>query len=249
MIGQQVSAAQPKIVENGDVQIQVGRGSLQGVFDAVQGLATGAGGFVSDSSMSSTNGESSARLVLRVANADVHQVLAALPRYGKVTSQQLSGQDVTGQVVDLAARITTLQAEENAMRTLLSSAKAIGDILTIQNQLFDLQSQIEQLSGQQSTLSDQTAYATLSVELTEVAAGPPAEPARAGNHRGALAEAWHLAASHTVAVLRAIVVAAGWLTPALILAIVAGITVLVWRRRQRRQATGSVGLDPGTPGA
>ncbi|MCU4187066.1 DUF4349 domain-containing protein [Acidiferrimicrobium sp. IK] len=248
-IGQEVSAAQPRIVQNGDVQIRVKKGQLQPAFDAIQGVANSAGGFVSDSSMSTGGDTASARLVLRVVNADVHQVLAALPRYGTVTSQSLSGRDVTGQLVDLAARITTLQAEEGALRALLSDAKAIGDILSIQNQLFELQTQVEQLSGQQSTLSDQTTYATISVELTE--AGRAAPPAHKP-HPSVLSRAWHLAGSHTVAVLRGIVLAVAWLTPLLIVGVVAGVPLLWWWRRRRQHPTPpgpSAGLDPMPPTA
>jgi hypothetical protein len=165
-LGRTISAAQPQIVRTGDVQVQVKHGTIQEAFDRIAGATTGAGGFVADSNMSS--GESpSARLVLRVANSQVQPIVAALSGVGRITQQSLKGQDVTGQVVDLAARVTVLQSEADAVRTLLSRAAAIGDILQIQNQLFDLQTQIEQLNGQRATLADQTTWATISVELTE----------------------------------------------------------------------------------
>jgi hypothetical protein len=236
-LGQAVTPAQPKIIRTGDVHVQVAAaGGLVRAFDAVSGLATGHGGFVSDSTLSPSGDSPSARLVLRVANDQVDAVLGELAKIGKVTDQTLGGQDVTGQVVDLNARITTLQAEEDALRTLLGRAQQIGDILQIQNQLFELQSQVEQLSGQQNTLAAQTSYATLSVELTAPpAAAAPGPKPRPTDHPSTIARAWTLAGHHTVAVLRALVLALGWSTPVLVGVALAGVPLLLrWRRRAGR---------------
>lgn len=238
-LGQTVSIGQPDIVRTGDLQLAVKRGALQQAFDQIAGLVTGQGGFVSDSDMSS-GGTPSARLVLRVANDQVQSLIGHLATIGKITQQTLKGQDVTGQVVDLAARVTVLQSEEDAVRTLLTRATAIGDVLQIQSQLFDLQTQIEQLNGQRSTLADQTTWATVSVELAEAARGPagPAAPT-APRHQPTLARAWHLARDHTVQVLRGLAIALGWAAPGLLALGLVGLPLwLRWRRHLRPVSPG-----------
>ena len=228
-LGQAVAPAQPKVVMTGDVNLTVGRGALQFSFDRISGLATGGGGFVASSSMAGGGSTPSARLVLRIANAQVQAVLASLRALGTVTSEQLQGTDVTGQVVNVDAQLTTLQAEAQAVQTLLARATSIGDILQIQNQLFGLQTQIQQLAGQQGTLADQTTYATLSVEVVAPVGAPaPVRPSRPT----VWSRAWHAATENTAAVGRAVVLTVGWVAPVLVLAAVVGIPLEARRRRR-----------------
>jgi hypothetical protein len=233
-LGAQVGPAQPQIVRTGDVHLTVGAGLMQKSFDQVAGLVTAAGGFVSDSDMS-TGRVPSARLVLRVANARVTSVVNQLAGIGRITAQTLQGQDVTGQVIDLTARVSVLQSEEGAVRTLLSRASAIGDILQIQSQLFTLQTQIEQMDGQRSALADQTTWATVSVEIAELAPGaqPPASP----QHRPSTAvRAWRLARDNTVAVTRGLALGVGWAAPAVLVTLVFSLPFYVRRRNRARAA-------------
>ena len=98
-------------------------------------------------------------------------VMARLAGFGAVTSENISGQDVTTEVADNGAQLTTLQDEAQAARTLLARATSIGDILAIQDQVFALQSQIQQLSAQQAALSGEVSYAT-DLRGVDDAAGP-----------------------------------------------------------------------------
>jgi hypothetical protein len=238
-----VSPGQPDIVRTGDVALRVAKGSIHRVFDSITGLATGDGGYVADSSMDSSGAPPSAQLTVRVRNAALDGVVAELGTLGTVTSEHLQGSDVTGQVVDLNAQVTNLQSEEGAVRTLLDRAQAIGDILTIQNQLFDLQGQIQQLTGQRDTLSNQVALATLSVELTEGVL--PARPPAPHHSRSAISRAWSLAVDHTVAIVRGITLAVGWAAPLLVVAGAAGFPLLIRWRRRRRSGAGTQGPSNG----
>lgn len=175
--------------------------------------------------------------------------MASLTGLGSVTSEEVHGTDVTGQVVDLGAQIENLQSEEQAVRLILSKAQAIGDILTIQNQLFSLQGQIQQLTGQRDGLDVQVAYASLSVELTEAGTAPVAPPTP---HRSAVARAWSLAGRHIVDVARGFVLAVGWLSPVLIIGALAGVPLLLrWRKRQpshRERIDPPQGAEPAPTG-
>ena len=228
-LGQAVTPLAPQIIRTGDVRLRVGAGKLTRAFEDVSGLATGHGGFVASSDLSPGGPDPSGQLVLRVANAQVGAVLAGLHHLGTVTAESIQGTDATGQVVDLAAQLTTLRSEEVAVRTLLGRAQNIGDILTIQNQLFSLQTQVQQLTGQQRTLADQVTYATISVELTT--ATTPAAPS------GTLARAWALAGHHVVAVARGLLLAAGWAAPLVVLGGIAGGSWWVLRRRRHPDPT------------
>jgi hypothetical protein len=96
-VGQPVSPAQARIVRNGSLQIDIGRGHLQSAFDQAETLATGSGGFVADSSMSTADGVvPSATLTLRVPSDHLAAVINALSQVGTIHQQDLKGEDVTG---------------------------------------------------------------------------------------------------------------------------------------------------------
>jgi hypothetical protein len=230
-LGATVSPAGPKIITTADVTMQVKGASLPQVFSDLAGLATGLGGYISDSSTSFAGTSPSARAVLRVPAVQFQTVSARLASLGRVTSENISGQDVTTEVADNGAQLTTLQDEADAARTLLAKANSIGEILAIQDQVFALQSQIQQLSAQQAALAGEISYATVSVELTATPV-----PAPRPHRQPTASRTWHLAVSNSAAVLRGIVLTMGWLAPVLILAAIAALPWAVWRRRRQQQA-------------
>src|SRR5207244_10309405 len=76
--------ATPKIVRNASVSLEVGKGGFGGAFDQLAALATANGGFVADSSSSTSTRAASAsgHMVLRVPSAHLDDVLAAIGRPG-----------------------------------------------------------------------------------------------------------------------------------------------------------------------
>ncbi|HEX2756713.1 MAG TPA: DUF4349 domain-containing protein, partial [Candidatus Limnocylindrales bacterium] len=102
--------------------------------------------------------------------------------------EQTDATEVTGQLVDLDARIRNLRASEIALVGYVEKAAKTSDLLEIEARLTDTRGQIEQLTAQQANLSDQAAMATLTVTfgtelvaVTEAAAkwDPAAEVDRA----------------------------------------------------------------------
>jgi len=184
-----------KVVANGSVDLTVGDGKLQAAVTTLTALATSAGGFVSSSQVqvggpgpapepltstatpSSVSGSagsgSSGTVVLRVPEPAFGSTVAQVQKVGHASSVTTSATDVTGQYVDLQARITALEQSRQQYLTIMSQATAIGDILAVQSQLDTVQSEIEQLQGQLDVLDNQTTYATLTVTLTEAGRRPP----------------------------------------------------------------------------
>ena len=184
-----------KVVATGSVDLTVGDGKLQAAVTTLTALATSAGGFVSSSQVqvggpgpapepltstatpSSVSGSagsgSSGTVVLRVPEPAFGSTVAQVQKVGHASSVTTSATDVTGQYVDLQARITALEQSRQQYLTIMSQATAIGDILAVQSQLDTVQSEIEQLQGQLDVLDNQTTYATLTVTLTEAGRRPP----------------------------------------------------------------------------
>lgn len=79
----------------------------------------------------------------------------------KVVSEQTQAVEVTGQVIDLEARIRNLRASETALQEIASTATRVTDVLEVQNQLTNVRGQIEQLSAALADLEDRAGFATL----------------------------------------------------------------------------------------
>ncbi|MGA2837104.1 MAG: DUF4349 domain-containing protein [Acidimicrobiales bacterium] len=169
-----------KVVTTGTIDLALGRDPLEPAVSRLTTIAIGAGGFVAQSAVqvgpSSGPAPASGTMVLQVPQAAFSTVLTQVQAIAKVTSMTSTSTDVTGQYVDLQARIDALQASRQQYLTILTKATSIGDILAVQSQLDTIQSQIEQLQGQLNLLNSQTTYASLTVSLSQSGHRPPPPP-------------------------------------------------------------------------
>jgi Domain of unknown function (DUF4349) len=124
-------------------------------------------------------------VTLRVPVDSFENLVASVRGLGTVKSLSTHGQDVTSQYADIQARLTALNATRDQLLTILQKATAIGDVLAVQDRINDVQTQIEQLQGQQKVLDDQTSFAALSVDVAQQGASTGAPAPRSG-----LAKAW-----------------------------------------------------------
>lgn len=79
----------------------------------------------------------------------------------KVVREQTSATEVTGQLVDLEARIRNLRASETALQGIAANAARVTDLLEVQRELTNVRGEIERLDAGRAALVDQTAYGTL----------------------------------------------------------------------------------------
>ncbi len=192
-----------RVVKTGSVDLQVAKGRVSPTVDQVTALAAGLGGYVADAKTAEASGSPTGDLTLRVPADQFESLLSRVRALGKPTSVSTSGQDVTAAYVDLDARIQVLQGTRTQYLQILAKATAIGDILSVEQQLSALQTQIEQLQGQQKVLADQTSFGTLSVHLSESGSSAGAIPPPPGGFSKAWAHARHSFASGVEAVIGA----------------------------------------------
>jgi hypothetical protein len=152
----------PLVVKTGSVSLEV-----KDIDEAVllaRGRIVGLGGYVSDSERANRGDDASALITYRIPASRWDEALDGLRGLAqKVTSEQTKAAEVTGQVVDLDARIANLRSTERALQAIMAQATRITDVLEVQNQLTSVQGQIEQLTAQRSHLADQAAMGTLAV--------------------------------------------------------------------------------------
>jgi hypothetical protein len=140
-------------------------------------IAEGVGGYVSSEVMSAdpdhpSQATATIQLKIPVASypATISQLATAL---GTQLSLQQQAQDVTEQVADVNSQVASFEAAVTQLRALLSHAGSVGDLLQVQNQINQEESQLESLQAQQRALSHETTYATVTATIL----GPKAKPA------------------------------------------------------------------------
>ena len=123
-----------------------------------------AGGYVSASTRAATKEDATAEATYRIPSARWDDTLAALrAAAGTVKAEEIKTEEVTGQVVDLAARISNLRATEAALQAIMAKATKIKDVLEVQDQLTTTRGEIERLVAQKAALADRASFGSLSV--------------------------------------------------------------------------------------
>jgi hypothetical protein len=191
-------------------------------------LAGAVGGFVANSQSQNGTGGGNAygTITMEVPVNNFAAVLKAAERYGKTSNVSTSATDVTGQSVDLQARLTALQDSRQQYLTILAKATSIGDILSVQEQLDGIQ------QSQLQLLTSQTSYSKVTVTVSEGA--PPPRPAPL--QESGLVRAWHDSVGGFVAGVEGVIRLAGpFLFALLCVALVAIGGRVLWRRYQRHR--------------
>jgi hypothetical protein len=151
-----------KIVRTGSMELQV-KDVVKAV-DEARTLVAGAGGYISASRQSTRDDGVVATVTYRIPVDRWEPTLSKLRTLSiKVVDEQTDAVEVTGQVVDLDARIRNLQASEHAMQGIAAQATAIKDVLSVQAELSRLRGEIEQLVAQRNELNDRAALGTMAV--------------------------------------------------------------------------------------
>jgi hypothetical protein len=187
-------------------------------------IAGGAGGYVSGETMSANPdhpSKATASVQLKIPVASYQATLSQLAHgLGTQLALQQQAQDVTQQVADVNSQVASAQAAIAQLRSLLSHAGSVGDLLSVQNQINSEEASLESMQAQQRALSHQTSYATVTLTLL----GPKAKPAvhrqkpppslaggfGAGWHALRVTVSWTLAFLGAIAPFAAILAVAGY---------------------------------------
>ncbi len=164
------------IVRTGELTIQVT--DLAAALRDGDAAVIHVGGYVGGSSRTADGGRDTAQVTYRIPSAAWGPTLDALHALATtVVSEQIKTEEVTGQVVDLTARIANLRATETALQAIMARATKISDVLDVQEQLTTTRGEIEKLVADKEHLEDRATYGNLAVTYRlPVAPSPTATP-------------------------------------------------------------------------
>jgi hypothetical protein len=215
-------AVGPSIIKTAQVSLEVPSGDFRSAMQDITATAGRFGGFIVSTSTSDDESRRGA-IVLRVPSEDFENALASIQDLGKVESENVSGEDVSQEFVDLEARLRNLQAQESVLLGLMKEAQTIPASIRVQNSLSSVQLDIEQIHGRINFLEDRASMSTIAVDVTEHGAPVPKEP-------GVLSKAWSHAVNVIEAIVYAVIVSLGFILP---IGLMAGLVYLAVRLGMR----------------
>ena len=240
---------QQLIVYTGTLDLEVT--DLRAAIDQADQVITGLGGHIAASDTTETGDKQYATVTYRIPAENWDAALAGLRAVGaKVLNEVLKSEDVTGQVVDLDARIANAKASETALQAIMDRAVTIDDVLDVQRELTTVRGDIESMTAQRDSLANRAQLATLTT--TFETAVTETNAATGGWDLGntiddALAALVRIGQSLATLAVWALVVVVPVLVPVLILIFVAGWLRRRWLRRRWLRNHPRPGASAGPP--
>jgi hypothetical protein len=236
--GAAVSQEQRKVIYQAELNMKVV--NLSNARKAMEAAAQKRGGYLVNASQSRSGKEVTGTLVFRIPQDSFQGFLSQIEDAAQeISSQNISGNDVTEEYVDLKSRLKAKKAVEKRLLEMMDGAKNTDDLLHVSQQLSVVQEEIEQIKGRIQYLENQTDYSTVTVHATQYAALNAAEG------EPGLWKQITLSFIQSLGWLRdllegALVVGAALLPPAMLLAALV-VPFYLWYRRRKQSPPNTSG--------
>ncbi len=176
-----------------------------------------------------TGSRASAELTLRVPSAKLDAVVDELDALGTTDYYNTSSIDVSTEVIDLDARISTLRESTARIEGLLKDAQNIDDIIALEDELASRQATLQSLEAQKRGLDDQVSMSTLNVSFTTEPVIVEEEDDSPKNFVDGLIAGWDGLVGFVTVALTVLGVLLPWIA---VLALI--VFAIVWPLRRRR---------------
>ena len=174
-VAAQSQPEQPRlIIRTADMTIVVK--NTQEQLSAISTLASRYGGFVVASGTTKMGNDIQGQISVRVDAKNFDTALAAIRKLAvDVRSENVRGEDVTAEYVDLGSQLKNLEAAEAQLQKIMEQATKTEDVLNVYQQLVQTRGQIDQIKGRMKYLSQSAALSTINVSLLPDALEKPVE--------------------------------------------------------------------------
>lgn len=161
----QMDASDRMVVTNSSVSIVVK--DVQNSLDLIDDKAISLKGYVVSTYVNRPEEGATGYITVRVPTAELKPFIAFLRENSiKVVSENIDGQDITDQYVNVQERLNILNKTKNTYMAIMDKAVSVEDIMKVQQQLSSLQQQIDSLEGQIKYMEASSSTSLISVNLS-----------------------------------------------------------------------------------
>lgn len=157
-----------KIIRNADLQIE--STEPEETQQKIAAIVEGKGGFVVQSTQSSSNSQVSSRdtvsMTVRIPAEKFNETLNEIRQTAsRVIVETIEGKDVTEEFVDAQARLRAKKALEEQFLEIMKRSNSVEDALKVQRELGNVRAEIEQIEGRLRFLENQTSLSTIKIRI------------------------------------------------------------------------------------
>ena len=157
-----------KIIRNAELSLEAE--SPESSQQKITAIVESKGGFVVESQATSSDVKTTehdiVRMTVRVPAEKFNETLGEIRKSAtRVIVENVKGQDVTEEFIDIEARLKAERALEAQFIEIMKRATSVQDALNVQRQLADVRGEIEKIEGRKRFLENQSSLSTIKIQL------------------------------------------------------------------------------------
>ena len=146
---------------------------LDTLLSNVTGRVTALGGYIEhrqvyNGSQSQTQRVRNASLTIRIPAPQLDAFVGHVSEQSNIISSNETSEDVTLTYVEVEGRVTALQTQQARLLELLAQAETMEDLLTIERELTDVRTELEQMQSKLRLYDNWVDYGTVHLSVQEV---------------------------------------------------------------------------------
>ncbi|HEX8249750.1 MAG TPA: DUF4349 domain-containing protein [Pyrinomonadaceae bacterium] len=229
-----------KIIRHADLNLEAN--SPEESMTKITAIAGSKGGFVVESQQSSSEVKATAErdivtMTVRIPAARFNETLDEIRKTAsRVIVENVKGEDVTEEFIDIEARLKTETALEQQFLEIMKQAKSVEDALNVQRQLAQVRGEIEKVEGRRRFLEYQSSLSTIKIRLQT----PTAFSANSSGFSSQLGEAFGKGFDSALGFILGLVTFATAILPFLLLVVLPlALVIRYFLNKQRKQKMAS----------
>ena len=157
-----------KIIRNAELTLEAD--SPEDVQNKITSIAEGKGGFVIESQRKTSDTKATktdvVMMTVRIPAGKFDESLEEIRKTAsRIIIEDVKGQDVTEEFIDIEARLKTQKALEAQFLEIMKQAKTVEDALNVQREIAEVRGEIEKVEGRKRFLENQSDFSTFKIRL------------------------------------------------------------------------------------
>ncbi|MFT4093005.1 MAG: DUF4349 domain-containing protein [Niabella sp.] len=168
-----------KIIKTANVTFKVKNNNDYASF--VRNIVRKCGGYISKEDNNNTDYKNETNMVIKVPVLQFENLVNGLAvKDARQLQRSITSEDVTGKIIDTKARLETRKATRSKYQEFLKQAGKMEDVLSVQQEINDIQEDIESAASRLAQLSGEAKYSTINLVYFEAKNGYDSENDKPG---------------------------------------------------------------------